>query len=290
MNRAQYLQYIRRYFFLKKRQKRQQQIRRQQLIKRRRQQQQQHQHRPQTKHALLIGINYIGTRYALNGCINDINNMNAFLQKRDFLGENIAMVSDDLALDKKPTKPVILESLKRLLINSKSGDLLFFQYSGHGGQVRDRNGDETDGLDECIYSCDLKPIKDDELKQVIRQYMKRGTTLTCLMDSCNSGTALDLRFNSKNTRRMIKDARETPTPSNVYMLSGCRDNQTSADAWLNGAYSGAMTASFLAQYTASDSWLNLRNKMRHWLRQKKFSQIPQFSSGRNVNIRSKVRI
>jgi len=37
-----------------------------------------------TRYALLTGINYIGTPYTLNGCINDIDNMRDFLQTRRF--------------------------------------------------------------------------------------------------------------------------------------------------------------------------------------------------------------
>ena len=32
-----------------------------------------------TKKALLVGINYLGTSNALAGCINDVNNVNAYL-------------------------------------------------------------------------------------------------------------------------------------------------------------------------------------------------------------------
>lgn len=39
-------------------------------------------------------------------------------------------------------------------------------HAGHGGQVEDQNGDESDGYDECIYPVDHKiagPIIDDEV-------------------------------------------------------------------------------------------------------------------------------
>ena len=32
------------------------------------------------KNALLVGINYKGTNYQLNGCINDVTNMSKFLK------------------------------------------------------------------------------------------------------------------------------------------------------------------------------------------------------------------
>jgi len=33
---------------------------------------------------------------------------------------------------------------------SKNGDVVFCHYSGHGGRVRDDNGDEEDGYDETL--------------------------------------------------------------------------------------------------------------------------------------------
>ena len=37
---------------------------------------------------------------------------------------------------------------KKLVKESKKGDVVFCHYSGHGGRLPDDNGDEEDGLDE----------------------------------------------------------------------------------------------------------------------------------------------
>jgi hypothetical protein len=47
-----------------------------------------------------------------------------------------------------PTKKNILEAMDRVVQYSKAGDVVFIHYSGHGGRVRDTNGDEKDGYDE----------------------------------------------------------------------------------------------------------------------------------------------
>ena len=242
------------------------------------------------RYALLTGINYIGTPYTLNGCINDIDNMRAFLQTRRFADDNIRMLSDDsdsISGNRVANKATILNELETLLKKGKAGDMLFFHYSGHGGQLRDRNGDERDGRDECIYSCLLETISDDLLKSVIRRHLKPRVTLVCLMDCCNSGTGLDLRFNCKNNGRIVANRRQHETRGNVYMLSGCKDPQTSADAWLNGEFAGAMTTAFLQMYRPGDSWFQLLNKMQRRLREQRFTQIPQLSSGRRFHVRQK---
>jgi hypothetical protein len=49
-----------------------------------------------------------------------------------------------------PTRQNILASMQWLVQGAQPGDSLFFHYSGHGGSVRDRNGDE---VRVCVYVC-----------------------------------------------------------------------------------------------------------------------------------------
>jgi hypothetical protein len=72
--------------------------------------------------------------------------------------------------------------------------------SGHGGQVRDEDGDEEDGFDECLVPVNYKQagfIKDDDLYTALVGPMARGVTVTSLMDCCHSGTVLDLPYHYK---------------------------------------------------------------------------------------------
>jgi hypothetical protein len=112
------------------------------------------------KKALLIGINYTGTKDELYGCINDVESVKERIIANGFKDINVLT---DLT-SKTATRANILLEFKNLLVNSKEGDLLFFLYSGHGSYVLDRNGDEKDGYDELIVSCDLQGILDDEFK------------------------------------------------------------------------------------------------------------------------------
>ena len=110
MNRRQWMYYQQAMRRLRRRQAIQRR-RRQQAIEResRRREQQQEMYNPNNKRALLIGINYIGTTAPLNGCINDIENMQEFLQnKRNYLNADITLLSDGNNSLAKPTKTVIL--------------------------------------------------------------------------------------------------------------------------------------------------------------------------------------
>ena len=237
------------------------------------------------KKALLVGINYIGTQNELFGCINDVKSIKERITTKGFTNINILT---DLTT-KKPTKANIVSEFKNLLINSQSGDLLFFLYSGHGSYTLDRNNDETDGYDELIVTSDLQGIRDDELKTIIQENLKQDVTLFAMFDSCFSGSVLDLRYqymDSLNYDNYTENNKATITNGNVFMISGCTDNQTSADAVFNNKPNGAMTWSLIESLKQSQNinWRALVKSMRNLLKTSRFPQIPQFSSGSFVNI------
>jgi hypothetical protein len=237
------------------------------------------------KKALLIGINYSGTKNELYGCINDTVSISDRISKQGF--DDINILTD--LTSKAATRNNILEEFKNLLVNSQSGDLLFLLYSGHGSYTIDKNGDENDGRDELIVACDLQPILDDEIKILIQTYLKKDVTLFALMDCCFSGSILDLKYqylDSINYEKFTENSKQLETLGNVFMISGCTDNQTSADAVFNNRANGAMTWALLESLKISSkiSWKGLVKNMRTLLKSSRFSQIPQFSSGNFTNI------
>ena len=243
------------------------------------------------KKALLIGINYTGTSNELYGCINDVNSIKERISKQGF--NDITVITD--LTTKKATRNNILEGFKNLLMNCQAGDLLFFVYSGHGSYAIDRNGDEKDGRDELIVSCDLQGVLDDELKTLIQTYLKADVTLFALFDSCFSGSVLDLKYqfmDSLNYENFTENSKQLETLGNVFMISGCTDNQTSADAVFEGKANGAMTWSLLESLKQKPNinWRELVVNMRDLLKTSEFTQIPQFSCGTFENIDATVFI
>lgn len=241
------------------------------------------------KNALLVGINYKGSPNVLYGCINDTNNIKTLLQDR-FAFKNYLFLTDDT--NKKPTKQNIITELTNLLVNAVSGDTLFFLYSGHGTCTTDLNGDELDGQDELIVPIDATSIQscilDDELNKIIQTNIKNGVKLFLLFDSCFSGTVLDLKYNYLD---YFNNPNVVETLGQVIMISGCTDNQTSADAYVNyngkNTSSGAMTFAFLK--TIQDLGTNISLKtlietMRSLLKDNGYDQVPQLSSGKAIDI------
>ncbi len=147
--------------------------------------------------AVLIGINYKGQKGQLSGCHNDVHNVAQYLQEvQGFRNENITILMDD-GMHKPPTKSAIISAFKRLVKQTKEGDVVFCHYSGHGGRLPDDNGDEDDGYDETLIPLDFKKsgqIRDDDLLKILVHPMPANVTMTCLMDCCHSGTVLDLPY------------------------------------------------------------------------------------------------
>ena len=241
--------------------------------------------------ALLIGINYTGTKNELYGCINDSNSINSLISNYNF--QKISILTDNTV--KKPNRTNILNEFKNLLINSQSGDVLLFFYSGHGSYILDKNNNEKTGNDQLIIPCDLNGIVDDELKKIIQTNLKKNVTLIALFDCCFSGSVLDLKYqymDSLEKNNFTENVNESETVGNVIMISGCSDIQTSNDATINNKNQGAMTWAFLEAFKSEKNitWRNLLIKMRDLLKKSKFDQTPQLTTGSFLNIDSPVFI
>lgn len=239
---------------------------------------------PKKRTAFLVGINYTGTINELYGCINDTKNIEDLL-KNKYNFTNVTLLNDETA--EKPTKQNILKGLQTLLSNTESGDTAFFMFSGHGTGTADFNGDETDGQDELIVPIDAVSLNtyilDDELNKLIRNTLKPGAKLVALFDCCFSGTMLDLRY----TYGYPDNTNESETAGDVYMISGCTDQQFSADtvAQINGRTmaSGAMTCAFLSMINETALMGDLVTKMQTFLKDNGYPQRPLLSSGKAVD-------
>ena len=248
------------------------------------------------KFALIVGINYVNTNYALDGCINDANKIKQFIDAYAYKTNNIVLLTDET--EDKPTKHNIIKSFKNLLLNAVSGDTLVFMYSGHGTYTTDINGDELDGFDEMIIPIDATNpqscIIDDEFKTIIDAYLKSGVKLFILMDCCFSGTILDLKYNyidDNNFDKTTVNAKSNETNGAVIVFSASTDNQTGVELIIteNGTptYGGALTLSFLQCISEKGDAISIQQLlegMREILTDKKCKQTIQISSGNLVDI------
>jgi len=253
------------------------------------------------KYALCIGINdYPGTDSDLSGCVNDANDWGAALQKRGF---TVAKM-----LNKTATGRNMRDAIKAVVSQASAGDTVLIQYSGHGSYVPDQNGDEPDGVDECLCPYDLSKglITDDELFDLYNA-KKSGVRVVMISDSCHSGTVarfapimtpptikggkapqrkvrflppaafLSKREVAKLGARRASRSSSPPGRFASLLMSGCQDTEFSYDAIFQGRPNGAFSfvalralASLPSQATFND-W---HKAIRRLLPSQQYPQSP----------------
>jgi hypothetical protein len=241
--------------------------------------------------------------------VNDVHQLRALLRQH-YAFEDASL---KVLLDGRATTAGIRSGLRWLVQGASAGDVLVFHYSGHGSQVPDRDGDErVDGLDEIICPYDLDwddPITDDDLYAAVRE-LPEGAILTVVLDCCHSGTGLrEPERPGRRERFMIAPGQracrqwfpsrnaeerrgggESPAPMAVHrlgrqaaeagavLIAGCRADQSSADAFIAGAYHGALTYFLclaLADAGYRVAYSRLARRVRSSLRERGFDQDPQ---------------
>ena len=177
-----------------------------------------------SKRALLIACNYKGTSFQLDGCINDMVQWGLLLKDvYGFKDSDILFLRDDQA-NFKPTRQRILTELKNIIDSNVEN--IFVGYTGHGTNVADNNGDESDGQDECIVPCDVQSagiIRDDELNEIFK---KNTSNCLAIFDCCRSGTVLDLPYQG-----ISNNSQNINTKNKLICFSGCQDNQVAYEIY-----------------------------------------------------------
>ena len=277
--------------------------------------------RPPRRTAFLVGINYINTDSELSGCYNDVVNVAQYLRSTlGYAAGSIAVLTDGnrgrfgTASALPPTRQNIIAGLTTLVAGMIPGDEAVFHYSGHGSLVRDTNADEVTGFDSCLCPVDYAApasagggmITDDEIRTLLVNKVPRGARLYVILDCCHNGTGCDIRYKYEDfsvllsppsartplwrtLQRAYLQGKYTETPGEVYMISGCRDEQTSADAYINNAFAGALTYAVFSILRANQttirtySWSALLRDVRHFMRVNKYTQIPQLMTGQLIS-------
>jgi metacaspase-1 len=264
------------------------------------------------KKALFVGINKFAgyPQFTLNGCVNDAKDMAALY--KDLLGFKTGEMTT--LADSQATKVNIMAKLKAMVEDAKAGKLsyLVFSLSSHGTQMNDTSGDEPDGKDEAFVPYDITEkngawdpahiISDDELHDLFVQ-LPQNVLLEVYLDTCHSGTGLrgvefspyapkaryiappDHEFGRRTARMRgfkimrppsFKGSKDVAGAQHL-LWTGCKSNQTSADAYFTGRYNGAFTYFFIKVMRDTKNKLSRKEviaKVRA-LMQGKFAQIPQ---------------
>jgi len=262
------------------------------------------------KKAVLVGVNrYRIPGSDLRGCVPDVKNMSRLIQGQyGFDAGDITMLTDFDA-----TKKAMEEAITGMVKGAKRGDVLLLHFSGHGSNVPDDNDEEADNRDEILCPTDLDwydPFRDDWLRNVF-DGLSAGVSLTMISDSCHSGTVTraieppdapllerylpspwDLatvesgRDLTATTRGTLHKATEeerkardiVPVDIPEVLISGCRADQTSADAHISGGYAGALTYHLVEALTEAGtplSYRDLHDQTCKKLKRGRYEQVPQ---------------
>lgn len=151
----------------------------------------------QTRRAIVIGIGQQEDKAwgKINGD-KDIPYVEEMLKSANFRTSNIKRL-----MNQQATKAAIVDAFKSLATQSNRGDIVYIHFSGHGQQMKDVNGDEKDGLDECWIPYDAyrkpcekdwgeKHLTDDEVNRylnVIRDKIGETGKILVVIDACHSG-------------------------------------------------------------------------------------------------------
>lgn len=220
--------------------------------------------------ALTIGLNavdpahYAGWSGDLVACEADAHDMARIAAHKGF---KVATL-----LTRQATRSALKKALVAAAEAMAPGDIFMLSYSGHGGQLPDLNGDEPDGQDETWCLWDGEWV-DDELYAALGRFAK-GVRILVFSDSCHSGSVVKERLyrerplaraaaNSALYRAMpldvaartfhlnrafyepiLRDAEvaksKAAVKASVLLISGCQDNQFSADGAFNGLFTGTL--------------------------------------------------
>jgi len=136
-----------------------------------------------TGRGITIGVNSIdplhyGTDGSLMSCENDAKAIASLAEKKGFVVKTL--------LTKDAIRNSVISEIKRASNELTTGDIFLCYYSGHGGQLPDKNDDELEGYDQtwCLHDAQLV---DDELYSLFAGFSDKVRILV-ISDSCHSGS------------------------------------------------------------------------------------------------------
>jgi len=209
---------------------------------------------PHEQRALIIGINkylpppnqtvsgYRSDFQNLNGCVNDAKEMTQLITSTyHFNAKNVMSLYDE-----KATRENILDSMDALLAESKSGDIAFIYYAGHGSEVKNSLSTEPGHLDQSMVPSNtwqkgVEDIRDKELSKIFNAFTDKGVILTVIFDCCHSGnmsrgaiTDQPLIRYATSADYDAKDGSNPPDPSakensKFLMMSSCQSSEFASE-------------------------------------------------------------
>ncbi|KAE9407937.1 hypothetical protein BT96DRAFT_986166 [Gymnopus androsaceus JB14] len=157
------------------------------------------------KKALLLGINNTlmddgEDKNNLKMAHRDVRAMASLLASAHNRNMDIQILPSSLTLPsiENRLEANIIAEMNNLVADARRGDRFFFHCTLHYHLTDNLDHTEEDGKDECLVPCDSNGvdnnlIKDDELRNILVDRLPPGCQLIAVLDSCHSGSLLDLK-------------------------------------------------------------------------------------------------
>jgi hypothetical protein len=242
--------------------------------------------------AILFGLNYeYLINYRLFGCINDVIFMGNYI--RQILNIETLIFTDDKKLQNdeldNTSHDGIIINLYKLALESYTNDLDFvwIHYSGHGYNIFKNNINK-----QGILPSDgkTKGLIFDDILHIIFSSFNPKTKILFICDACHSGTIINLNYSWDENKKRVIENNKSIIKSKMICISGCLDDQKSADTYnifnknkYNGALTGAIINILVANNKAIDNIFNFMNDIRNKLNSLKLTQYPELTSTYDLN-------
>lgn len=258
-------------------------------------------------HALLVGINdYPSPVRKLGGCVNDVDNFNDWL-KNNVSGRGLAV---EVLKDADATRSNVIRQFREHLGRAEAGDIVVFQYCGHGAQSVAATAFKEfnpDGKDEGLVLFDSRlpgghDLADKELAVLIGELAQRDAHVAFILDSCHSGSGtrsvdafgglqsrltlgepverpLETYLDGHYARRIAKGESLRSTPGRHMLLAACDRTQEAKESQVE--HRGVFSTTLIEVLEATGgnlSYADLFVRCRAAVRKRAVEQDPQFES------------
>jgi hypothetical protein len=250
---------------------------------------------------------------SLHGCVNDVALVRLLLK------QHLGVPNEDIrvVVNQRATKENIILRLGATVESAAPGDVVVFYFSGHGSQIRDRNGDElTDALDEliCPYDMDWDRgtyLLDDDLDAMFAS-LPPDILLEAFFDCCFWGAGPRELLPEPRPQSLRADVRYLEPPFDiaarvegdehridVHQLAACdcfsernvvwaasQEGQSAAEDYIEGRANGIFTywgCQFIAEHLqgtgpSAYSRERLLDDVRGYLHSLGYAQTPELSA------------
>ncbi|MEL7242985.1 MAG: caspase family protein [Cyanobacteria bacterium J06573_2] len=265
-------------------------------------------------YALLVGIDkYAAPVSSLQGCVNDVNAVEEYLQSR------VKAEGWDLKLktlkDEQATRQAVIDNFREHLCQAGSDDVALFYYSGHGSRelAPPEFWDlEPDRKNETLVCYDSRSkggwdLADKELSKLISEVAQKNPHITLILDCCHSGSGTRDPFQETLVREFSTDERSRPLDSFIFspeeienitashkqtsgwnlprgkhiLFASCQNSQTAKEYRADGEHRGAFCyflTETLKKTKGNLTYRDLFKQINASVRSKVSNQSPQLEA------------